>query len=50
MKQSAQRYSVKIPKHETIDKKVYYTISICNLEGGEPKELKKRYSELESMH
>ncbi|CAK86897.1 unnamed protein product (macronuclear) [Paramecium tetraurelia] len=50
MKQQAQRYSVKIPKHDVIDKKVYYTISICNLEGGEPKEIRKRYSELESMH
>lgn len=34
MKQSVQRYSVKIPKHEVIDKKVYYTISVYNLEGG----------------
>ncbi|CAD8103485.1 unnamed protein product [Paramecium sonneborni] len=50
MKQSVQRYSVKIPKHDIIDKKVYYIICVYNLEGGQPKEIKKRYSELESMH
>lgn len=50
MKQPTQRYSVKILRHDINDKKVYYAISICNLEGGEPNELKKRYSELESMH
>ncbi|CAD8090142.1 unnamed protein product [Paramecium sonneborni] len=50
MKQSVQRYSVKIPKHDVIDKKVYYIISVYNLEGGQPREIRKRYSELESMH
>ncbi|CAD8164162.1 unnamed protein product [Paramecium pentaurelia] len=50
MKQSVQRYSVKILSHEIIDKKVYYIIYVYNMEGGEPKETRKRYSELESMH
>jgi hypothetical protein len=32
-----KRYSVQIPEHKLIDKKVYYVIKIFNLEGGEPK-------------
>ncbi|CAD8089604.1 unnamed protein product [Paramecium sonneborni] len=50
MKQSVQRYSVKILSHEIIEKKVYYIINVYNIAGGEPKETRKRFSEIESMH
>lgn len=45
-----QRYIVEIASHEMIDKKVYYTIKVINLETNDSKEVKKRYSELESIH
>lgn len=45
-----QRYLVEIASHEMIEKKVYYVIKVINMETNDCKDLKKRYSELESIH
>ncbi|CAK83525.1 unnamed protein product (macronuclear) [Paramecium tetraurelia] len=50
MKKTLTRYLVEIPTHEYQDKKVYYVIKVTNLETNDYKEVKKRYSELESIH
>ncbi|CAK88950.1 unnamed protein product (macronuclear) [Paramecium tetraurelia] len=44
------KYLVEIPTHEYQEKKVYYVIKVTNLETNDFKEVKKRYSELESIH
>ncbi|CAD8162852.1 unnamed protein product [Paramecium octaurelia] len=44
------KYLVEIPTHEYQENKVYYVMKVTNLETNDFKEVKKRYSELESIH